>query len=68
MTKKQLVRKMVSQQVWEILKKHYRISTDEPQTKKQEDFLKGVSDYVYEEFAKKIKVDDLKMMKKDKEN
>ncbi len=65
MTKINLLKQIVNDRVWDTFKEVYDVYSDEPQSDKQIEFLDKISNYIYEDFARKIKVVDLQLMKEE---
>ena len=65
MTKINLLKQIVNDRVWDTFKEVYDVYADEPQSDKQIEFLDKISNYIYEDFARKIKVVDLQLMKEE---
>lgn len=47
MTKAEMIKTKVRQDIWAILKKTYGIGTIEPESDKQKEFLDGAAEYVF---------------------
>jgi hypothetical protein len=60
MNKKNYVHKRVGEDIWEIFRKVYEISSSNPTSEKQQKLLDEVSDYVYDKFATQLSRDKLK--------
>lgn len=61
--KRKIISQIIENKVWEIFKEVYEVRTESPQSDKQKELLKQISEFVYQDFGKKIRLDKLKEIK-----
>ena len=59
MTKKSIIKKVVDKEIWEIMQRVYHMGSDKPRSNKQKEFMKEITEYIYQNFGRKVRLEVL---------
>lgn len=59
MNKRDLIRKHVKKDIWNLMRQTYKMGGEKPQSKMQQEFLDSAVEYVVDKFADSMKLDKL---------